>query len=67
MANDDFKKVKISDLDTVLFSASAIPGNEKPIYNVINKQQRTINSFSLRVSTKCKVFYLLACFSINDT
>ena len=37
MANDDFKKVKISDLDTVLFSASAIPGNEKPIYNVINK------------------------------
>lgn len=37
MANDDFKKVKISELDTVLFSASAIPGNEKSIYNVINK------------------------------
>lgn len=37
MSNDDFKKVKISDLDSVIFSSSAIPGNEKPIYNVINK------------------------------
>lgn len=37
MSNDDFKKVKISDLDCVLFSSSAIPGNEKTIYGVINK------------------------------
>lgn len=37
MSNDDFKKVKINDLDCVLFSSSAIPGNEKMIYNVINK------------------------------
>ncbi len=37
MANDDYKKVKIKDTDTVLFSSSPIPGNEKPIYDVINK------------------------------
>ena len=37
MANDEFKKVRISELDAVLFSSSAIPGNEKTIYNVINK------------------------------
>ena len=37
MSNDDFKKVKINELDCVLFSSSAIPGNEKMIYNVINK------------------------------
>ena len=36
MANDDFKKVKINDLDAVLFSSSAIPGNERSIYTVIN-------------------------------
>lgn len=37
MSNDDFKKVTISDLDTVLLSSSPIPGNERDIYNVINK------------------------------
>jgi ribonuclease J len=37
MSTDDYKQVKITDLDTVLFSASAIPGNEKTIYNVINR------------------------------
>lgn len=37
MSNDDFKKVIISDLDTVILSSSPIPGNERLIYNVINK------------------------------
>lgn len=37
MSNDDFKKVTISELDTVLLSSSPIPGNERLIYNVINK------------------------------
>ena len=37
MSLGDFKKVKISDLDCVLFSSSAIPGNEKTIYGVINR------------------------------
>lgn len=37
MSNDDFKKVTISELDTVLLSSSTIPGNERLIYNVINK------------------------------
>ncbi len=37
MANDEYKKVKIKDTDTILFSSSPIPGNEKPIYDVINK------------------------------
>ena len=37
MSNDDFKKVTISDLDTVILSSSPIPGNERLIYNVINK------------------------------
>ncbi len=37
MSNDDFKKVTITELDTVLLSSSPIPGNERGIYNVINK------------------------------
>jgi len=37
MSNDDFKKVTITDLDTVILSSSPIPGNERGIYNVINK------------------------------
>ncbi len=36
MSQNEFKKVVISDIDTVILSASAIPGNEKLIYNVIN-------------------------------
>ena len=37
MSNDDFKKVTISEIDTVIMSSSPIPGNERMIYNVINK------------------------------
>lgn len=40
MSNDDFKKITINELDTVLVSASPIPGNERMIYNVINKLSR---------------------------
>lgn len=36
MANDDFKKVVIGSNDTVILSASTIPGNERSIYKVIN-------------------------------
>lgn len=36
MAADDFKNVKIGPNDTIIISASPIPGNEKSIYNVIN-------------------------------
>ncbi len=36
MANDDFKKVVIGENDTVILSASTIPGNERSIYKVIN-------------------------------
>lgn len=37
MSNDDFKRVTITDLDAVILSSSPIPGNERGIYNVINK------------------------------
>ncbi|MFW5780439.1 MAG: ribonuclease J, partial [Bacillota bacterium] len=36
MSQNEFKKVVISEKDTVILSASAIPGNEKLVYNVIN-------------------------------
>ncbi len=36
MSNDDFKKVTIGETDTVILSASPIPGNERSIYKVIN-------------------------------
>ncbi len=36
MSNDEFKKVTINELDTVMLSSSPIPGNERMIYNVIN-------------------------------
>lgn len=36
MATGEFNKVVISDKDTVVISASVIPGNERMIYNVIN-------------------------------
>ncbi len=36
MSNDEFKKVTINELDTVILSSSPIPGNERLIYNVIN-------------------------------
>lgn len=37
MASDDFKNVKIGENDTVVLSASPIPGNEKNVNNVINR------------------------------
>ncbi len=36
MATGEFNKVVIGEQDTVVISASVIPGNEKMIYNVIN-------------------------------
>ncbi len=40
MASDDFNHLKISNNDTIVISASPIPGNEKSIYNVINNLYR---------------------------
>lgn len=37
MSNDEFNKVKIGENDTIIISASPIPGNEKSVYNVINR------------------------------
>lgn len=36
MADDDFPKVKLTENDCVIISASPISGNEKSVYNVIN-------------------------------
>ncbi len=36
MAMGEFKKIKLRNNDLIIFSASPIPGNEKPVYNVIN-------------------------------
>lgn len=36
MASDEFNKVKLGYNDTVILSASPIPGNERLVYNVIN-------------------------------
>ena len=40
MASGEFNKVKIGASDTVVISASVIPGNEKMIYGVINNLYR---------------------------
>lgn len=40
MASGEFNRVKITDNDTVIISASVIPGNEKMIYGVINNLYR---------------------------
>ncbi len=40
MACGEFNKVKIGENDTVVISASVIPGNEKMIYGVINNLYR---------------------------
>lgn len=40
MSQGEFKKITIGDKDTIIMSSSAIPGNEKPVYNVINNLYR---------------------------
>ena len=40
MASGEFNKVHIGSNDTIVISASPIPGNEKDVYNVINKLYR---------------------------
>ena len=40
MASDDYSQVQIGANDTIIISASPIPGNEKSIYNVINNLYR---------------------------
>lgn len=40
MASGDFNKVTIGAGDTIIISASPIPGNEKMVYNVINNLYR---------------------------
>ena len=36
MASGDFNKVTVGESDTIIISATPIPGNEKMIYRVIN-------------------------------
>ncbi len=36
MASGDFNKVVVGENDTIIISATPIPGNEKPVYRVIN-------------------------------
>ena len=40
LASDEFSKVRLSANDTIIISASPIPGNEKMVYNVINNLYR---------------------------
>ena len=40
MASGEFNKVQIGSNDTIVISASPIPGNERDVYNVINKLYR---------------------------
>ena len=40
MASGEFNKVTVGDNDTIIISASPIPGNEKMIYRVINNLYR---------------------------
>ena len=37
MAAGEFKKIQLGENDLVIISASPIPGNEKSVYNIINK------------------------------
>ena len=40
LASDDINQVHVNNNDTIVISASPIPGNEKSIYNVINNLYR---------------------------
>ncbi len=40
MADGEFNKVQIGSNDTIVISATPIPGNERDVYNVINKLYR---------------------------
>jgi len=40
MASGEFNKVKIGNNDTIVISATPIPGNERDVYTVINKLYR---------------------------
>lgn len=40
MSNDEFPSIKVGKNDTIIVSASPIPGNEKMVYNVINNLYR---------------------------
>ncbi len=40
MSQGDFNKITITDNDTVIISATPIPGNERGVYNVVNNLYR---------------------------
>ncbi len=40
MANNMHRKIQVRQNDTIVFSSSPIPGNEKPIFNTIDKLER---------------------------
>ena len=40
MASGEFNKIKIGSNDTIVISANPIPGNERDVYNVVNKLYR---------------------------
>jgi len=40
MSNDEFNQIRLDYNDTVIISASPIPGNERMVYNVINNLYR---------------------------
>ncbi|MBE5764383.1 MAG: ribonuclease J [Clostridiales bacterium] len=40
LASDDVNQVRVNSNDTIVISASPIPGNEKSVYNVINNLYR---------------------------
>ena len=40
MANNMHRKIQVRQNDTIVFSSSPIPGNEKPIFNTIDKLEK---------------------------
>ena len=40
MVNGEFPKIKLGEHDCIIMSSSPIPGNEKSVYNIINKLYR---------------------------